>query len=270
MDRIIEIKVSGNYLSKDNRNAGVKGEGNITKLRITFAEDWDSYAKTITFIDAHGENPVQRVLTTDMLEDILTDTRVYLVPIPAEAMAQAGKMTFVIDGYTNGVRQRSITNNLWVYDAPVIAGEPVDPTPTQAEQLQVQIDGIIRDIHDAIDAKIAAIAAKEAIENMTVSTETVSSAGKVFVEKTKQDDVINLHFGIPKGEKGDTGEKGDKGDRGETGGMHYGTDEPTDPDVNVWINPNGDPDVLGYMLIRITNLETRVAELDARVAELTQ
>lgn len=33
------------------------------------------------------------------------------------------------------------------------------------------------------------------------------------------------------------GERGEKGDSG----VHIGTDEPTDPDVNVWINPEGDP-----------------------------
>ena len=36
MDRLIEIKVSGNHLWKDNDLAGVQGEGNITFLRITF------------------------------------------------------------------------------------------------------------------------------------------------------------------------------------------------------------------------------------------
>ena len=32
---------------------------------------------------------------------------------------------------------------------------------------------------------------------------------------------------------------GDKGEKGDSG-VHIGTDEPTDPDVNVWINPEGD------------------------------
>ena len=49
-----------------------------------------------------------------------------------------------------------------------------------------------------------------------------------------------------KGDKGDTGAqgpKGDKGDKGDTGvsGVHYGSDAPTDPSVNLWINPDGDP-----------------------------
>lgn len=51
--------------------------------------------------------------------------------------------------------------------------------------------------------------------------------------------------GIPgeKGEKGDTGPQGKDGEKGETGdsGVYIGQTEPTDPDVNVWIDPNGQP-----------------------------
>lgn len=50
----------------------------------------------------------------------------------------------------------------------------------------------------------------------------------------------------PQGEKGDTGatgpqgSKGDKGDKGDTGssGVYIGTTAPTDPDINVWIDPS--------------------------------
>ena len=69
MDRLIEIKVSGNHLWKDNDLAGVQGEGNITFLRITFDGGWAGFAKSITFFDARGKNPVKRVLTTDLMED---------------------------------------------------------------------------------------------------------------------------------------------------------------------------------------------------------
>lgn len=46
----------------------------------------------------------------------------------------------------------------------------------------------------------------------------------------------------PQGPKGDTGATGPKGDKGDTGdsGVYYGTETPTDPDVNVWIDPSGE------------------------------
>lgn len=167
MDRIINVKVSGNYLSKDNKNAGVRGEANVTKLRITFDEGWDGYAKTVTFFDAHGNNPVRRLLTVDILENVLEDTiientNVYIIPIPKEPMAIAGELTFVIDGFKGefvqddegnyvlvqdgeSKRQRSLSDKLIVKDAPDTdyAGEPTDPTPTEPEQWQAQIERLM-------------------------------------------------------------------------------------------------------------------------------
>ena len=70
MDRIIEVKVCGNHLTKDSKCAGVKGEANVTKLRITFDEGWDGYEKKITFWDAYGLNPIKVELTTNLLENI--------------------------------------------------------------------------------------------------------------------------------------------------------------------------------------------------------
>lgn len=145
MDRIIEVKVGGNHLTKDSKYAGVRGEANVALLKITFDDSWDNFAKKVTFWDARGNNPVERTLTTDYLENISRSTRIYLIPIPAEPMAEAGKMTFVVDGYVDGKRQRSMSDQLEVKDSPIAdnAGEPADPTPTQAEQLQSQIEGII-------------------------------------------------------------------------------------------------------------------------------
>ena len=170
MDRIIEIKVGGNHIAKDSKTAGVRGEANAAQLRITFDESWESYGKTVTFWDAKGANPVERILTTDLEES----AGVYLVPIPAEPMAEAGMMTFVIDGYTDGKRQRSMSDKLEVKDAPIAdnAGKPADPTPTQAEQLQTQIDGIIIDIRGVADAKQYVVVQKKIIETHAKTSQT--------------------------------------------------------------------------------------------------
>ena len=163
IDRSIEVKVRGWHLTKDNRNAGVQYEANVSFLRIDFDDGWDSYAKTVTFWDALMGNPVKRVLTTDLLEDIFASTRVYIVPIPGEAMGEAGGMTFVIDGLIDGKRKRSLSDTLWVKEAPIEeeAGEPVDPTPSQAEQLQTQIDSIKDTIQSAVNAGSEALSYAE-------------------------------------------------------------------------------------------------------------
>lgn len=165
MDRIIEVKGNGGYLSVDKRKAGNQHEANSTKLRITFDPGWDGYAKTVTFWDAKGQNPVKRTLTADLLENVDENTRVYLCPIPGEALAENGMMTFTIDGYVNGVRQRTVGAELEVTKSPYEenAGEAADPTPSQAEQLQAEIEALLGDVRaDMVRAEAAAAAADQA------------------------------------------------------------------------------------------------------------
>ena len=49
----------------------------------------------------------------------------------------------------------------------------------------------------------------------------------------------------PQGEQGIQGEKGDTGDSG----VYIGSEEPTDPDVNAWVDPQGEPSVEANNLI---------------------
>lgn len=174
MDRIIEVKVRGNYLVKDNKNAGTQGEANVTALRIDFDSGWDGHAKTITWWDAKGENPVSRVLTADLLENLAESTRIYLTLIPGEAMLEWGECIFGIDGYINGKRARSAYGKLVVKPG---AGAPVleEVTPSQIEQLQVQIDTLLADMQaEAIRAEKA----KEAAETAQKGAETAKTAAE--------------------------------------------------------------------------------------------
>lgn len=211
MDRIIEVKVNGTYLSKDSQLAGVQGEVNASALRIEFDAGWDGFAKTLTWWDAKGENPTGRVLTADLLENMMASTRVYLCPIPAEPLAVWGQCMFAIEGYINGKRQRSIYAKLVVKgkgDGQDVTIE--EPSPSQIEQLQVQIDTILEDMQDrAVRAENAARAAeaseREATEarddilDMSVSAQTVSPYAPASVVKTEKDGVAHLHFSIPHG-----------------------------------------------------------------------
>lgn len=173
--RLINILVDGSHLTKDRGTAGVQYEGNSTVLRIKFDESWDNLAKSVTWWNAKGLNPVVRVLTVDMLEDIKTSTRVYRCPIPAEPLTEAGMCTFVIDGFQDGKRQRSISDQLKVTPAPYAAnaGATADPTPTQAEQLQAQIDTLMQYIREEVvkavtsaqDADNSRAAAERAVGN---------------------------------------------------------------------------------------------------------
>lgn len=230
MDRIVEVKVFGNHLIKDSKNAGTKGEANVTRLRITFDESWDGYAKDIVFWDAYGENAVRIMLTTERLEDLTKNTRVYLVPIPAEAMARAGLLTFTIKGALNGKKQVSITSKMEVKDSPDIL-EPIDPTPTQVEQLQSEIEAIKGDIQGV------AIAHKETTERAAIAKESADRAEATVGKASYIGENGNWYaWDVKKSEFYDTGIKAQAGST-----VYCGANPPEEADV--WIDPDGDADV---------------------------
>ena len=245
MDEIINISVNGYSLTKDSNVAGTMGDCNSTKLRITFAENWSEYAKSITFWNALGENPVKRQLGTDLLEDILKSYDVYLVPIPGEAMTEEGENSFVIEGSIDGKVKRSVEGKLKVIYSPSAdnAGDPESVTPDLATQIRAEIDAVKVDIgvakeaahhaneaernaKSAYDYAESAEKAKDAIENMTVSAETLEPNEEATVEKAYVGDILNMHFGIPAGESG----------------VYMGDTEPTDPNIKVWVDTSGGAD----------------------------
>lgn len=181
MDKLIEIKVNGSMVTKDSHVAGAAGEGNATRLRIEFDAGWDAYAKTVTFWDAKGENPTRRILTADLLEDMTESHRIYLTSVPPEVTNIAGKIDLAIDGFINGRRRRSAYDALTIKYAPNVPIEDqiIDPTPTQAEQLQTQIDTLLEDITEqAVRAETAAENAENSAENAEGSAEAAETAAE--------------------------------------------------------------------------------------------
>ena len=181
MDRKIVVEVNGSYLRKDNKIAGVQGEGNSTYLNLIFDEGWNGLAKKITFWNSKGMNPVEITLTTDHLTNMSTSLLDYTVPIPPEPLEFDGEMEYVIDGYKDGVRVRSLADKMVVKYAPTAnnAGSPADPTPTQAEQLQAQIDTLLQDMADeAIKADNARTAAESAQAKAEAARENAEKSAR--------------------------------------------------------------------------------------------
>ena len=91
--------------------------------------------------------------------------------------------------------------------------EQDEPTPSQ----QSSIDQAISVVNDAVER---AEDAQQAIEDMSVSAQTLAEGSSATVTKTESGGVVHLDFGIPvgaTGARGERGEKGEKGDRGEQG-----------------------------------------------------
>jgi len=95
--------------------------------------------------------------------------------------------------------------------------------------------------NDAITAKNAAEAAQQKIENMTVSASQLPEGSSPTVNKSEVGGVVNLAFGIPKGDTGDTGPRGADGlgvPAGGTTGQVLAKASDTDNDTE-WITPSG-------------------------------
>lgn len=223
MDRIIEVKVCGNHLTKDSNKAGTKGEGNITKLRITFDDNWGDFAKQVVFWDAYGQNPVRILLTTHHIEDITKDTRVYIVPIPHEAMARAGWLTFSVRGSLGIKTQVSISSTLEVEDSPDIL-ESFDPTPSEVEQMQAEIEAFKDDIQDFETAH------RESVESAKIAKESADKAlATVGMASYIGENGYWFAWDWDKGEFYDTGVKAHAGSM-----VYVGSNPPEYADV--WIN----------------------------------
>lgn len=161
MDRTIDMFVKASYIQKNNNLGGVRGEGNVTTLHIIFDDSWAGMAKSITFWNAKGENPVKVLLTNDKLVEIRESLLEFNVLIPAEPLVFEGDMIFVIDGYIDGKRARSMQDTLVVEPA-MTTNEPIEPTPTQAEQLLAAIEKILPEIQAEVIKATEAAAQAEA------------------------------------------------------------------------------------------------------------
>lgn len=177
--REIQMQIIGYEVKKTSGCAGTQGEGNATSLLISFGEDWDGMAKKLTWINALGQDPVVRTLTADLLVDLADNTRLYRTVIPPEPLAYAGECTMVVDGYTDGVRARSVAVRLLVKHAPIVPSDPTDPTPTQAEQLQAQIDTLLEDMSEQAGiAQAGAATATQKAAEATASAATAASSAQ--------------------------------------------------------------------------------------------
>ena len=192
-NRIIPTAVSGETIKPANKTAGAAGSDRAVSLAITFDSTWDNTpSKIVQFLDAYGQNPTNITLTSGMIVG-----GAYIVDIRSEPLKYAGEMTvtvrgveFEIDGTTvkrvimSASTTMKVLNSL--YNPNGIA--PVEPTPTQAEQLLLAVNSVT---------------------GMTATATNLATGAPATVTKTiNVDETINLAFGLPAGGKGDTGDAG--------------------------------------------------------------
>ena len=165
--RIIPCQVTDEYVRGSGVVVGAAGSHNDVALRLVFGPMWEGTARSVVWKDALGGNPTVTILGTDLLET--GETEVYIVPIPAEPKAFAGDMTMTIKGaVVDGDTETSATLTARAFftvmesDWDEDAAESGDVNPTQAEQLQAQIEEIKDSIVAATQAATEAAASADA------------------------------------------------------------------------------------------------------------
>lgn len=171
MTRTIPLKIQNEYITGDKCMIGAAGSHNDVILRMEFSGMWDGLTKMVQFRDALGEATIEVLLTADMLE--ADDTSVYLVPVPNGAKKYAGEMTLCVKGAA--VAGEKETRATTAMHGAFTVGESKwdtsaeteqDVPPTQAEQLQSQIENVLATI---VDARKAATEAAKSAEGAALS-----------------------------------------------------------------------------------------------------
>ena len=238
MDRTINVTVTGEFVRKDSKNAGVQGEANVTGLHIVMSDDWEAFSKRIIWRNALGESPVA-VLLYNSVEDLVAkkDPLTFDTAIPAEPLALEGWCSFTIEGFRESNPTAvaiTVTDHLLVKPNDAYT-TPKEPTPTQAQQLQTQIDGIVPQVSTLVGNAIEALEqAEEAVKvweaydsaKTYLPLQKVSRLGSSYICKAACKGVapeLDVAGGVEGAHwlliasKGDQGEQGAEGPQGKTG-----------------------------------------------------
>ena len=191
MTRTIPLKIQNEYIAGDKVLIGAAGSHNDVVLRMEFSPLWDGLTKTVQFRDALGEKTIETLLTADLLEK--NSTTVYMVPVPNGAKKYAGKMTLAVKGAAvSGDKETRATTAVYgVFTVgeskwDTSAETEQDVPPTQAEQLQSQIENVLATIVDARKAATeAAASAQSAAESAETATAAAGSIGNAVTAAAK-------------------------------------------------------------------------------------
>ena len=171
---------------------GTAGSYGVETLRVLRQGEWVDYDIIIAFRPPKGET-VQIRLGSDNV-----------VSVPAEATAVAGTGELTFAGYTDGVRQISVSQ---IYRVAVSAGAegiaPAEPTPDVVQQI--------------LSAATEAANEAEQAQKVAQSVRDDADAGKFNGPQGPKGDTGPIGPQGPQGEQGPTGATGPQGPKGDTG-----------------------------------------------------
>lgn len=196
--RIIKLSVKNEYILGEGVVIGAAGSHDEVLLELDFRASpvWHGTTKKAIFYDAMYKNPATILLTTNLLAEGQTD--VYYVPVPQTAKTAAGDCFLTVEGTvvegsgenaketvrvtTKEARFPVLPNKRYLNETPI--------TPTQAEQLQAEIDDIKNTVSEAKESADAAEASKKAAaasEQAAAKSETAAKASETAAAESAKD-----------------------------------------------------------------------------------
>ena len=184
--RIVALKIAGEHIMGAGVPIGAVGSHDEVLLEMDFRPSrlWVGTTRRAIFSNALGEDRTVIILGTNLLAE--GQSEVYLVPVPQQAKSVAGECFLTVEGFvrdeTTGKECiRCVTQEaaFRVLPSKLYYNDDTPVTPSQAEQLQAEIDHIKGDIVEAAkaaDAKEAAQEAQAAAEQARDEAEAAAAA----------------------------------------------------------------------------------------------
>lgn len=169
--KIVTLQIRDEFISGAGVSIGAVGSHDDVLLEMDFRNScaWDGTTKRAIFSNALGEDRTLIILGTNLLAE--GQDNVYLVPVPYEAKTVAGEAFLTVEGFigegetekirivTEEAKFRVLPSKLYINENPSL-------TPSEAEQLQAEIDKVKSDI----------VQAREALEHIDESVNAAATS----------------------------------------------------------------------------------------------
>ena len=187
--RIVKLQISNEYIHGSGVSIGAAGSHDDVLLEMDFRPSsvWAGTTRRAIFANALGENRTVIVLTTNLLEE--GQGEIYLVPVPQEAKDVAGECFLTVEGFVTDVNGKEIVRcvteeaRFRVLPSKLYTNDSAPVTPSQAEQLQAEIDSIKTTIVNAGISERNAKASEEAAAYSEQAAQTSKEFAQAFAAR---------------------------------------------------------------------------------------
>ena len=194
---IIKLHIVNEHITGSGVSVGAVGSHDEVLLEMDFHSGalWQGTTRRAIFANALGENRTVIILTTNLLEQ--GQSEVYLVPVPWQAKEVAGECFLTVEGFVTDSNGKEIVRcvteeaRFRVLPLPPPLHQRQRPvTPSQAEQLQKEVDSIKQTIVNAGISERNAKASELAAAASAAAAGSGADAAKVSARPGRSTDTL--------------------------------------------------------------------------------